>query len=289
MRNCNFINNTATQGAGVWWGGTNGIISSSKFTSNTATGNTGGAIQWGGTNGTVSGSTFIGNTAGNSGGGIWWRGANSSLINSTFINNTVRRYDGAGVGWSADYGKISNCIFINNMAPRHGGAIYVTGVNCKILDSTFNDNSAQSSGAIYWYGLNGLVTNSKFINNTATTYGGAILWLVDGFMNNCSFFNSKSYNSNGIYTEKNLTINGGKGIVYIAIGGTLSGISIVVLNNETYYYPPNSNINLTNKKGKTQSNETYRIFNRILNYYSYLQLRYNFNKSNFHLFDVYKI
>ena len=40
-----------------------------------------------------------------------------------------------------------------------------------------------------------------------------------------------------------LNINGGTGIVDINNQGTLSGISIVVLNNETYYYPPNTNIN----------------------------------------------
>ena len=68
---------------------------------------------------------------------------------------------------------------------------------------------------------------------------------------NCSFINNKFVNnnskSNGILTLFNLVIGGGSGIVDLVIGGDLSGTSIVVLNNETYYYPPNANINFTNK------------------------------------------
>ena len=62
-------------------------------------------------------------------------------------------------------------------------------------------------------------------------------------MINCYFINDEWIKSNGIYVNKTLIINGGKGIVDIYNNGTLSGISIVVLNNETYYYPPNTNIN----------------------------------------------
>ena len=66
-------------------------------------------------------------------------------------------------------------------------------------------------------------------------------------MTNCIFVNSLSEKINGIYTTKDLNINGGKGLVNILNEGRLLGASIVVLNNETYYYPPNTNINLPNK------------------------------------------
>ena len=68
-------------------------------------------------------------------------------------------------------------------------------------------------------------------------------------MFNCSF-NDEWVKNNGISIGNNLNINGGNGIVDIVTGSNavLSGISIVVLNNETYYYPPNSNINLPNKE-----------------------------------------
>ena len=67
---------------------------------------------------------------------------------------------------------------------------------------------------------------------------------ITEYVTNCNFINSKSQTSNGIYADKDLKLNSGKGIVHLYINGTLSGISIVVLNNETYYYPPNTNINL---------------------------------------------
>ena len=93
-------------------------------------------------------------------------------------------------------------------------------------------------------GANGILIDSTFTGNTASIWGGAVLCQLTESMANCSFVNSKSQQSNGIYAVSNLTINGGKGIVYTIIQGNLSGISIVVLNNETYYYPPNTNINL---------------------------------------------
>ena len=59
-------------------------------------------------------------------------------------------------------------------------------------------------------------------------------------MNYCNFINSKSETLNGIYVDENLNINNGNGIVYVetSAAGTLSGISVVALNNQTYFCPP---------------------------------------------------
>ena len=76
------------------------------------------------------------------------------------------------------------------------------------------------------------------------------------FTINCDFINARWTNStgksNGICAAKDLNINDGNGIVEIISQGTISGISIVVLNNETYYYPPDTNINLPNKNSIKQ-------------------------------------
>ena len=105
-------------------------------------------------------------------------------------------------------------------------------------------------GAVCWSGANSILTNSIFSNNTASKRGGSINWFINGSMTSCSFVNGNSVNSNGIYAPYNLNIAGGKGIVYIFANTTLSGTSIIVLNNETYYYPPNTNINLADKFNK---------------------------------------
>ena len=152
-----------------------------------------------------------------------------------------------------------------------GGGIYWIGNNGALTDSIFTGNVAkQNGGAICWLSANCTITDSTFIDNTANNLGGAIYWDKAGAMIDCCFVTNEWVKSNGIYAGNNLNIIGGSGIVDIVPHSktSISGISIVVLNNETYYYPPNTNINLTNKKGKTQSNETYRIFNRTLNYYS---------------------
>ena len=122
-----------------------------------------------------------------------------------------------------------------------------------LSNSIFSNNAATTAGGIYWSGSNGNISSSNFIDNTAKNDGGSIYCNIICFISNCTF-NSKLVNptskSNGIYAKNNLTINGGKGIVDIdsASDAYLSGISIVVLNNETYYYPPNTNINLPNKE-----------------------------------------
>ena len=142
-----------------------------------------------------------------------------------------------------------DCSFIGNNASTNGGAIDWSGNNGTLIGSNFIINRATGSGgAIMLYSSNFTLINSIFIDNIADSNGGAIYWLNAGHLVNCTFLNDKWIKSNGIYANNNLTINGGKGIVNIITSSTLLGISIVVLNNETYYYPPNTNINLPNNK-----------------------------------------
>ena len=183
-------------------------------------------------------------------GGVHMWSINGTLSNSTFIGNH------AIIGGAASLTRVninlSYCTFINNTAGNYAGAVCWYADNGTLTTSTFTNNNATiNGGAIYWGGLNGTLSTSTFISNHVTYRGGgAINWQVTGTMINC-IFNTNEWNNNfnnGIYVNKTLNINGGKGLVNIVTQETLSGISIVVLNNETYYYPPNSNINLTKKK-----------------------------------------
>nr|WP_303247291.1 hypothetical protein [uncultured Methanobrevibacter sp.] len=185
----------------------------------------GGGVRWNGDNGIISGCTFNENRVDSVGAGLYLSGDNGTLTGSSFTNNTGRW--AAAVRWSGSNGNLTNCIF-------NGNSVSVEG------------------GAIAWSGDKGIISSSSFINNNAARNGGAIYWTNAGSMVNCNFVNSKWNNatskSNGIFTEYDLTIKGGRGIVDIVTSNTISGISIVVLNNETYYYPPNTNINLPNKE-----------------------------------------
>ena len=248
MKNCKFINNTASAGAAIFWSGSKGVITDSTFNINTAT-NSGGGIYWGGLNGTITNSIFTDNSANNYGGGISLgsTSANCNIINCNFINNSVTIH-GAAIYWDSANGTLADSTFTKNTANGFGGGVCWNGANGKSTGSTFTDNTAiKNGGGLFWGGANGTLTDCTFINNSASNYGGVIYWNVAGSMVNCNFVNSKSQKSNGIYANKDLNLNGGNGIVYVLINGVISGISIVVLNNETYYYPPNLNINFINK------------------------------------------
>ena len=277
ITNCNFINNTANiggAGVNIFNNAINSILTNCTFTGNFANNSNGAGIQWAGPNGIISDSNFNKNSA-NLGGSIIIAnaGANTHISNCNFINNSAT-LDGGAVRWHGPNGVLTSCTFINNHATSHGGAISWTGLNGNLIYSIFTDNTVTGNGgAASWSGPNGIVTDSIFTGNTATGVGGAldlwgnnctvtrstftgntaidsggaIWWYVAGSMANCSFINCKSQSSNGIYARQNLNINNGIGIVYVFANDVLSGTSIVVLNNETYYYPPSTNINLADK------------------------------------------
>ena len=224
MINSIFTDNAAKHAAGVYWKGYRGILSGSNFTNNVASGD-GGAVCWSGSSGRVFDSIFINNTA-NQGGAFY--GSSGSyyltLTTSTFINNTAN--SSGGIRSEGHDSIFSDCTFTGNSAIHgYGGAAYM-GTN----------------------GANNILTGCTFDNNIASSSGGAIYFSNTGSIINCSFNNKNWIKSNGISAGGNLKIDGGKGIVDIVTSNTISGISIVVLNNETYYYPPNTNINLTKKK-----------------------------------------
>ena len=273
LKNCNFFNNTGYSGGALKWYGVNGTLTNSIFIKNNAYASGAGAVGWGGINGILTDCSFSDNSAISYGGAIEVTTRNCKVLNSNFTNNSCNNYAGGvyinnGGGY---FGILSNCIFINNTAGVSGGGVSWAGNNGTLNSSTFIDNTAKNNGGgIYWNGANATLSSSIFTNNSANNgggvcfnagnsrlsssiftnnsanNGGAVYWYGAGSMSNCNFINSKSAEVNGIFAGKDLNINGGEGIVYINTQGTLSGASIVVLNNETYYYPPNTNINLRN-------------------------------------------
>ena len=142
---------------------------------------------------------------------------------------------------------LSYCTFIGNHAVQAAG-VYYNCDNGTLTGCTFTNNTATQWGGGVFFNRAGGLSNSIFTGNSANWNGGAIFWHVgNGYIVNCSFVNNKWIKSNGVYCNFDLIINGGNGIVNIFTEGTLSGISVVVINNETYYYPPNTNINLADK------------------------------------------
>ena len=170
--NCTFIGNIAYRGAATTFHAS-GELKDCIFINNTATG-FGGAISTGydGTTGQkvkISNSYFEGNTA-PIGGAITTHGNDITVDNSTFISNKAAA-DGGAVYVVDDGITVLNSNFGNNSAKNHAGAIYVKGNNVKIQNATFVNNSAHFAGAVRVEGNYVNVLNATFIGNKAISDG----------------------------------------------------------------------------------------------------------------------
>ena len=170
--NCTFIGNIAYRGAATTFHAS-GELKDCIFINNTATG-FGGAISTGydGTTGQkvkISNSYFEGNAA-PIGGAITTHGNDITVDNSTFISNKAAA-DGGAVYVVDDGITVLNSNFGNNSAKNHAGAIYVKGNNVKIQNATFVNNSAHFAGAVRVEGSYVNVLNATFIGNKAISDG----------------------------------------------------------------------------------------------------------------------
>ena len=170
--NCTFIGNIAYRGAATTFHAS-GELKDCIFINNTATG-FGGAISTGydGTTGQkvkISNSYFEGNAA-PIGGAITTHGNDITVDNSTFISNKAA--DDGGAVYVVDDGiTVLNSNFGNNSAKNHAGAIYVKGNNVKIQNATFVNNSAHFAGAVRVEGNYVNILNATFIGNKAISDG----------------------------------------------------------------------------------------------------------------------
>ena len=117
---------------------------------------------------------------------------NVTLKNINFINGYS---DGnGGAIWAAHNLNILDSRFEDNSANKSGGAVYIDGAfsNCRI-NSTFINNSANNGGAVYFNGATSNSTiNGHFENNSAVRAAGAIY--VKGKSSNNTFA-SEFYNN----------------------------------------------------------------------------------------------
>ena len=183
MKDCIFINNTATGFGGAistGYDGTTGQnvkISNSYFEGNAAP--IGGAITTHGNDITVDNSTFLSNKAADNGGAIYVVDDGIAVLNSNFGNNSAKNYAGA-IYVKGNNVKIQNATFVNNSA-HFAGAVRVEGNYVTVLNSTFIGNKAISdgvskaqTGALGISGNNVNIDSSYFANNTAEGDAGAI-------------------------------------------------------------------------------------------------------------------
>ena len=223
MRNCTFINNTATDGGAVDWTGINGLLTNCTFINNSA--EKGGGIYWYGIEGTIGNCIFFNNTA-EIGGAVYVTGRNTKLDSSEFRDNIADDIGGGvysdgvnfilsgcdfvsniavngGAVYTISYPNvISSCNFTDNTAEETAGALYLASDNNTVKNSIFRNNSAKTAGAIYCDVNDDLfVLDSTFNNNSAESFGGAIM--IDSYASivNSTFYGNNARIGGAIYSD----------------------------------------------------------------------------------------
>jgi predicted outer membrane repeat protein len=207
IEDCNFINNKAEYGGGIYFNSTatDSKIIHCTFDSNNATKN-GGAIDCNATEMTLTHTTFTENTA--QYGAALCREANAnggSGYDNTFIANHAL-IAGAALGWmNSSKISIDTYFFYDNYADEMGGAIYVGNGSgeCEILNCEFERNYVVNAtghgGAIDWFATKGTINNTRFTDNWAHEGGAVYIHTSSGniTINNTNFIKNKAVNGFG--------------------------------------------------------------------------------------------
>ena len=229
--NCDFTGNSVgLGGSAIWLQGNYANITSSNFTGGSSNG-------WGGTlvlNSakycSVSDCIFKNTDSAATGGAIHQYNSecdNMVVLNTQFINCYARDSAG-GLTISSPNAYVYNCTFNrclhNNYASNdvYGGAVYWSGSNGQLLNSTFTGNYLHHQfsrginaygGAVVWTGLNGTLSYCNFTGNYienafSVRAGGAVYWSgSDGNINYCNFTNHNAINGGAVYISGSCLVN----------------------------------------------------------------------------------
>lgn len=172
----------------------------------------GGAVYNGRGNPTLIGCSFRRNEAGAGGGAVYNQRCTPRIERCVFEGNRTSHNAGALRNESVgNEGMIVSCLFRDNSSVVEGGAIYNTGSDLILTDTTFlgntvsadiDDDDKGSGGALYNAKSSPVVVNCTFVENGAKN-GGAIYNRVnsDPFLVNCTLKdNFASKNGGGMYS-----------------------------------------------------------------------------------------
>ena len=189
--NCNFNNNTAANGAGIYlqtvYNNSNPAsaipgnleMDNCTFEDNEANSIGGGALYINNSHAWVIKNTDFCSNEGTSarGGTIYFRNSGSNVIDSCFFsNNTSSEFGGAIDASSSSSAIISNSMFVDNSANLSGGAISASVSSWELDNTHFYNNSGSAGGAISstsWYpgDIRSTTNNCIFYGNEATGTG----------------------------------------------------------------------------------------------------------------------
>ena len=106
---------------------------------------------------------------------LWFSGCKAVLISKTVFQGSGE-VTGRAIGVSVSEATIIGCVFkgLTVTDLQGGGAIYSTGTNLTIQESSFVNNVAHSGGAIFAHKSSLLLNTTHYYGNSAPTKGGVI-------------------------------------------------------------------------------------------------------------------
>ena len=177
VENCDFINNSAKQGAAFMVGGiTHGLDGD----------NSQGHFN------TMRNCYLYNNTGSEEGGAVHITGHNNTAIDCTFDDNFAINGKGAAIYVEGNNASVISSSFTNHKAEM--GTVYIEGKNTKVISSDFKSNTASHGGAgVYIEGDNSYVYNTKFEDNNASMHGGAIHTIGSKtVIDSCNFYDNNA-------------------------------------------------------------------------------------------------
>ena len=185
VSDCNFMDNRALLGGAIYFFRNGNVVDNSTFRNCIANGiyegeigGAGGSVYVSGNSSSISGSTFENSQSVNYGGAIHVDGNNVKITKNSFENCSTIRYNGGAVFVKGLNAEISDSNFTKNRVNTSnfacGGSIAVEANTAMILGCIFKESIAYDGGAVYVNGLNGRIVNSAFSNISALNSGGAV-------------------------------------------------------------------------------------------------------------------
>lgn len=230
LRQVQFVSNYGYFGGGFYprgSGATGSIVENCEFLQNEA--QLGAGIYMNAETVTVSDCEFTSNTAEDSGGGIYDNSSIGSVImNCEFVDNQTREFRGAGIYLSDTEGSVMSCTFESNISIVSSGAAIqlrtdddeVDFKTSNIQNCTFELQNARFGGAIGVYDSLTIanISGCSFSDNRSDNVGGAISNAFGGTTNvDACFFEANESGSGGaIYLQNDEGVVNVSSSVFVA-------------------------------------------------------------------------
>lgn len=182
--------------------------------------------------------TFINNTA--DFGPVFIKDGTLIIRNSSFLDNYAT-FGGAITALQADL-YINNITAKNNRAKYDGGALYAMYGLISLMESTFDNNSANNGGALYIDGMEvEAFFDNNFTNNRALQTAGAVYSIYNNIsiLDYNSFSNNSAAHENDVADTLNMMIGNGDYTIFYSDPSKFKGTlpSYYSLRDEGYVTP----------------------------------------------------